>query len=559
MDMSQYRDLFVSEARGHLGAFSELTVQLEDAAGDKASIDELFRHAHSLKGMAATMGYGAIASLAHIVEDQLSRVRSGEIPFLPELADLLLESADNLSEMISLVEAGGEPDRDVSALSERLVSYNPEAARDERSEKPGEKPTSSDIAPPIMPPQNNRQSDSFKTIRIKTETLDQLVNITGELITNRYHLAECASRSGVSDFDAPVNQLTTLLRTLRDEVFKARMLPFSFIAERFPRLVRDLSRKQGKELAFHLEGKEIELDRGILEEIAEPLVHILRNAVDHGMETSDERVAHGKPYNGDIRLTVNRDKDHVDIVIEDNGRGMDPERLKTKALEKGLISREQADAMTRQELLLMVCAPGFSTAETVSDISGRGVGMDAVRTALHSLGGGLSIQSEMGQGSRFVLRVPITVSIINALIVKSGGLDIAFPVNSVKRTLELKLDDIIEESGQPVIPVDGSYIPVRNLNHLLGHQAPPVSGSALMPALLCEGVGSPVVFLADRLCGQQEIFVRPLRRPLSQLRGINGATITGDGRVIFVADPAALANVPLSLAGREAACTGDPG
>jgi len=537
MDMSKYRDLFVSEAREHLGAFNRLTLHLEDAAGERESIDEIFRHAHSLKGMAATMGYEPIASLAHKMEDQLSRVRSKEMPFLPELGDLLLESADNLSEMLSQVEAGNEPEKDVSSLLERLADYTPKTERVEISEQ--QDPL--DSGQSSQAPHHFRQSDSFKTIRIKTDTLDQLIDITGELITNRYLLADCARRSGVSDFDTPINQLTALLRTLRDEVFKARMLPFAFIAERFPRLVRDLARKQGKEVTFHLDGRDIELDRGILEEIAEPLVHILRNAVDHGMERPDERVAAGKPYNGDIRLTVTRDRDHVDIVIEDNGGGMDPERLKSKAVEKGVISQEHADAMTRQESFMLVCAPGFSTAETVSDVSGRGVGMDAVRTALHTLGGLLSIQSKIGYGSRFIMRLPITVSIINALIVKSGNLDIAFPVNSINRTLELKPDEIIEESGRQVISIDGAYIPVRNLNSILGCPPQPDSGSALVPALLCEGGGDPVVFLTERLYGQQEIFVRPLKRPLSRLRGVNGATITGDGQVIFVADTSELA------------------
>ncbi|MEI6705297.1 MAG: ATP-binding protein, partial [Deltaproteobacteria bacterium] len=287
-----------------------------------------------------------------------------------------------------------------------------------------------------------------------------------------------------------------------------------------------------------LDGRDIELDRGILEEIAEPLVHILRNAVDHGMETPDERVAAGKPYNGNIRLTVARDKDHVDIVIEDDGCGMDPDRLKSKAVEKGVISVEQAAALTPQESFMLVCTPGFSTAETVSDVSGRGVGMDAVRTAVHSLGGVLTIQSEIGRGSRFILRLPITVSIINALLVKSGKFDIAFPVNSVKRTLELKAADIIEESGLQTILVGGSHLPVRSLNRLLGQSVRPSSAATLIPAVLCEAGGSEVVFLADRLCGQQEIFVRPLGLPLSRLRGINGATITGDGRVVFVADAA---------------------
>ena len=537
MDMSRYRELFVSEARGHLDTFNELIVHLEDEAGDKEAIDELFRHAHSLKGMAATMGYSSIASLAHKMEDQLSRVRSGEFLFAPELADLWLESADSLSEMISQVESGNEGNSDVSELLDRLTGYTPDAKKVEVAEEP----EVIDSAVQTARQHNFRQSDSFKTIRIKTETLDQLVNITGELITNRYRLADCARRVGASDFDAPVSQLTSLLRALRDEVFKARMLPFAFIAERFPRLVRDLARKQGKEITFHLDGRDIELDRGILEEIAEPLVHILRNAVDHGMETPDERVAAGKPYSGDIRLTVTRDRDHVDIVIEDNGRGMDPERLKSNAVEKGVISREQADAMTPQDSFMLVCAPGFSTAETVSDVSGRGVGMDAVRTALHSMGGTLAIRSEIGQGSRFIMRLPITVSIINALIVKVGRFDVAFPVNSVKRTLDLKPEEITEESGKQAILFDGSYLPVRNLNNLFGNRPHPDSDNPLIPALLCEVGDSQVVFLVDRLCGQQEIFVRPLKRPLSQLRGINGATIAGDGQVIFVADAAALA------------------
>ncbi|MEI6205294.1 MAG: chemotaxis protein CheA [Desulfuromonadales bacterium] len=537
MDMSQYRDLFVSEAREHLNTFNELIVQLEDTGGDKLTIDELFRHAHSLKGMAATMGYDPIAGLAHIMEDQLSRVRSGELSFVPQLADLMLESADNLSEMVSQVESGSEPIKEATILIERLSLFNPDTIKSGTFEKPDTGSSEQQSSPS----HRFRASDSFKSIRIRTETLDHLVNITGELITNRYRLVDCARRSGVIEFDSPIRQMTALLRDLRDEVFKARMLPFDFIAERFPRLVRDLARKQGKEISFHLDGRDIELDRGILEEIAEPLVHILRNAVDHGMETPDKRVAAGKPYSGDIRLTVVRDKDHVDIVISDNGCGMDPDRLKSKAVEKGIISAAQAASLTLQESYMLVCAPGFSTAETVSDVSGRGVGMDAVRTTVHSLGGVLTIQSEIGFGSRFIIRLPITVSIINALLVMSGVFELAFPINSVKRTLEMRSVEIIEKSGQKTVLVDESFVPVRSLNRLLGQTVQPDSGVALIPAVLCETGGNQVIFVADRLCGQQEIFVRPLGSPLSRLRGINGATITGDGRVVFVADAASLA------------------
>lgn len=540
MDMSQYRDLFVSEARDHLSAFSELIVRLENVSDDQAAINELFRHAHSLKGMAATMGYDPITRLSHIMEDQLSRVRNGEIPFASSLADLLLESADALAGMVSQVESGIAAITDAAGLIERLAAFDHDAAKTFLKEFP-EEPNKVPSEPVTQTSHQFRQSDSLKSVRIKTETLDHLVNIAGELFTNRHRLAECVRQSGLSGFDEPLHQLSALLRDLRDVVFKARMVPFVLIAERFPRLVRDLARKQGKEVTFHIEGKNIELDRGVLEEIADPLVHILRNAVDHGMDAPDERVASGKPYNGEISLTVIRDKDHVDIVIADDGRGMDPELLKTKALEKGIITSEQANAITPQEALMLICSPGFSTAETVSEISGRGVGMDAVRSAVHSLGGGLSIYSEVGLGSRIVLRLPITVSIIHVLMVRSGRLDVAFPVNVVTRTLELGREDIIDDSGQKVVDLDGVRVPVRSLSRLLGQPVLSAATANIVPAVVCETGGGLVAFLTDRLLGQQEIFVRPLATPLSFLKGISGATITGDGRVIFVIDAASLA------------------
>lgn len=407
MDMSLYRDLFVSEARDHLSAFNALIVRLEEFPGNKEAVDELFRHAHSLKGMASSMGYDQVAGLAHSMEDQLSRVRSAEVPFVPSLADLLLEGSDALAGMVSQVEAEVEAISDAAGLVEKLAAFEPAREKSSAGERrratdqdPGGQPLSSSLSHQF------RQTDSFKSIRIKTETLDRLVNLASELITNRHRLAECVQRSGLPDFDEPLDQLTGLLRELQDEVFKARMVPFSFIAERFPRLVRDLARKQGKEINFHLDGKNIELDRGILEEIAEPLVHILRNAVDHGLEQPGERLAAGKAGVGNLRLSVIRDRDQVEIVIADDGRGMDPLLLKSKAVESGLISAEQAQDMSCQELFLLVCSPGFSTAEAVSEISGRGVGMDAVRSVVNTLGGLLTIDSEVGAGCRIVLRLP---------------------------------------------------------------------------------------------------------------------------------------------------------
>src|SRR5512137_925847 len=243
MDMSAYRDLFVSEARNHLNAFSELIVQLEEDVSDRAAIDEIFRHAHSMKGMAATMQYDAVSRLAHRMEDLLGRVRGNEFPFSPSLADLILECSDLLSAMVSVIEAGEGQQPDAAGLIERLVTYSPEAPAESRSPEttPADTPAGHVTQEPSQRQFTFRQSDTFKSVRVKTDTLDRLVNITGELITTRHRLADHAGRYAGPGLDEPLHQLSALLRELRDEVFRARMLPFSFTAERFPRLVRDLA------------------------------------------------------------------------------------------------------------------------------------------------------------------------------------------------------------------------------------------------------------------------------------------------------------------------------
>ncbi len=541
MDMSQYRDLFVSESRGHLNAFNELIVQLEDNIGDRAAVDEIFRHAHSLKGMAATMQFDAVATLAHRIEDLLSRVRNEEFPFSPDIADLLLEGGDLLSAMVSVIEAGSGEAPDAKVLIARLTGFTPEASKNvaDRRQRRDEAYAGDRPAEAESGGHQFRASDTFKSVRVKTDILDRLVNITGELITVRHRLADRASRKSDTVLDEPLNQLAGLLRDLRDEVFQARMLPFSFAAERFPRLIRDLARKQDKEVGLHIEGKDIELDRGILEEITEPLVHILRNAVDHGVESPDERVAVGKPHGATITIRVTRDKDHVDIAVCDDGRGIDPARIVSKAIEKGLVSPEQARGLSPEATLMLVCAPGFSTAEVVSDVSGRGVGMDAVRAAAHALGGTLAIESKTGVGTRFTMRLPITVSIIHALLVDCGKLTIAFPVNAVSRTIELRRSDIFEEKGRKVFALDGRNVPIRSLNRLLGQEMPQGIGP-IVPAVVSEAGGSPVALVTDRFLGQQEIFVKPLGPPLGRMKGLTGGALTGDGRIIFVVDASAL-------------------
>jgi len=540
MDMSQYRNLFISESRGHLASFNELIVQLERDTENRSLVDELFRHAHSLKGMAATMQFDWIAQLSHAMEDRLSSLRNGESSFSPAMADLMLEGSDLLCSMVDALECGNNPPADISDLLNHFSDFgkvssplgNTPAAPPDRSTP---QLSTSEYSTTSRQPHQFRQTDSFKSVRVKTELLDHLLSITGELMTTHHILLEKASQNTHAAIEQPIRQLASLIRDLRDEVFHARMLPFAFIAERFPRLVRDLARKHGKEVELLIEGEECELDRGVLEEISEPLIHILRNAVDHGMETPDERVASGKPYNGVITLAVKREKDHVNVTVSDDGRGIIPAIVRGKAVARGLLSPEAASELTDSEILMLVCAPGFSTAEVITDISGRGVGMDAVKTAVHKLGGILSISSEPGKGSLFSIQIPLTVSIIHALMVRCGALMVAFPLNSIERTIELTKQDIHEQDGGKVCTVEGKSVPIKNLNRMLGQPLPRKNGH-IVPALLAKVSGVLVALLADEIRGQQEIFIKPLGIPLSGMKWCSGGTILGDGSIVFVVD-----------------------
>lgn len=540
MDMSQYKDLFVTEALSHIEKFNELVVQLEHDTDNRSFIDELFRHAHSLKGMAATMQFDGIATLAHKLEDLLSKVRSGEMQFIPSIADLLLEGSDILCSMVDAIGRSDESVFDITALVTKLTSIAITPSTIET--KPAAIQDKSSFLQSLTTPEQKhqfRQSDSFKSVRIKTETLDHLVAITGELITTHHILKAQTSQTTEYQKELALRQLAALVRELRDEVFRARMLPFAFIAERFPRLVRDLARKQGKEVELHIEGIDCELDRGVLEEISEPIVHILRNAVDHGMESADERVLAGKPYNGTVTLSVNRDKDHIAISVHDDGRGMNPNHLLEKALAQGLLTPETVENISKPEILMLVCTPGFSTAEVITDISGRGVGMDTVKTAIHTLGGVLSITSEPGIGSTFLLQIPLTVSIIHALMVNCSSIKVAFPINTIERTLELCRNDIFEQNGRKVCWFEGETIPIKSLNRILG-QPLAKRNSQIAPALVTKISGIRTALLADDIYGQQEIFVKPLGKPLSAIKWCSGGTIMGDGSIVFIVDPSEL-------------------
>ncbi len=541
MDMSKYKELFISESREHLHSMNELIVFLEKEPDDREKIDSLFRAAHSIKGMAASMGYADIAELAHKLEDLMDRVRKGTLSFDAGAADLLLEGSDCLESMILDVDQGRDGNRDIGELTARISGYDPYSAIDAALPSISGQPEGApaQVVKETKQSARHKQGESGQTVRVKTEILDHLINTTGELITNKHRLLNIGNELNSTRLDEGLAELARLLRELYNEVINVRMMPFATISDRFPRMVRDLAKKSGKEVNFIIEGEDIELDRGILEELADPLIHIIRNSIDHGLGPGEERLASGKPAEGLVRLSVSREKDRIVIVVEDDGRGMDPAKLLASAIEKGFLDPEKAGELTIREKLLLVCIPGFSTAREVTDVSGRGVGMDAVNSTIQSLSGSLAIESELGRGSRIILKLPLTITIINVLLAKVSPFSVAIPVTNILQTMEVRRSLITTPENQEVFYMGGEAVPISSLTRIFAAH-PAFPESEFVSLFITEVKGRKVGLAVDRFLGQQEVFVKPLGRPLARLRGLAGCATLGDGEIVFVLDVANL-------------------
>jgi two-component system chemotaxis sensor kinase CheA len=529
MDMSPYRDLFVSETREHLQTMSQLVVALEQGAADPDGIAALFRAAHSVKGMAASLELEAITALAHALEDLMDRVRKG-LPFAKGVTDLLLEGIDLLHPMVDAV-AGGTPALPAEELIGRIRGYDPALE--------GEPPLPAGQGKGVSGRKDALPGDELQTVRIRTTLLDKLVNCAGELLTIRHRLELLAADGGVPGLKETVNDLTRLVRGLRDDVTSARLLPFATISDRLPRVVRDLARKENKEVSWVATGTDVELDRAILEALADPLLHIVRNAVDHGLERADERSAFGKPPVGTVLLQVERELDRVVVSVRDDGRGMDPDRIVATALAKGMIGSGEAAEMPRHQAFLLTCRPGFSTASEVTEVSGRGVGMDAVLTAVQHLGGTLAIDAEPGAGATIALRIPATVAIINVLLVRVAHLMLAVPLTVIRRTSDLDRRTVVRRNGGLYFAWDGAELRLELLGSILG-TAPTAAVQDHIPVLHCEVRGALVGFAVDEIIGHREVYSKPLGRPLEALRGFSGGAVQGDGSVVLILDPATL-------------------
>ncbi|HEY5672317.1 MAG TPA: chemotaxis protein CheA [Malonomonas sp.] len=600
MDIAKYRDMFLSEAAEHLQQMTALLVAVEQQPADKDTVAALFRAVHSIKGMAATMGFSATAHLAHHLEDSLDLCREqGQID--SEQIDQLLAGVDLLDGLLDDITAQ-RPERDVDGfiaasaiclqelgpehmtpvevadqldgeglrlelhLAEKVAAVGPrllvlirqlekfgkvlETSPSEEQIMQGGAPRLlrvrlqtalsqeqlqqqlrqfselSDILFPVEKASQRPQkkpATAASTVRVSTDLLDHFINLTGELITNRYSLQTAASEQNWQDLHEGLGQLTRLVKNLHHQVLQVRMMPLASITGRLPRAVRDLCRSSGKEVSLEIEGADIELDRAILEELTDPLMHMLRNAVDHGIK---ER--------GKVLIKAWRERDQVLIQVADDGCGIDPQKICQRALERNLISPAQAETIRNYDLLQLICSPGFSTAAEVSATSGRGVGMDVVKTAVERLGGVLLIDSVLGEGSKITMKLPLSVAIIRVLMIDCAEMLLALPITRVLQTIEILPEEIQTSGKQLVISHQGELLPLLSLRKIL--KRPKGPKQKLLPLVITEVLGRKVGLVVDRLVGQREVFVQPLPTPFERLRGCSGGTILGDGRLMFVFD-----------------------
>ncbi len=646
-DTSRYLSLFVSEATEHLDALGKELVRLEGGVTPEA-IDSLFRHAHSVKGMAGSMGYDATTALAHSVEDLLDRVRSAPALFDRSVADLVLQAVDALGGHVKaanankpfpentaliaqlkdltqsmrpgttpspfappanppLLETAGEPESDLPPrwlVTLRVATHSAQpgvrgflaykrlsslgnlfrctppldevkagrlpggtfAVELESTEpEPAVARTVSQVAdvelvsltrvasaPPPVAPEETKGAEPEprvvgqeppRTVRVRTELLDEFLDLAGELMLATAGVREVGR--GLQEelrgrLNETVDRLHGLVRGLHDKVMKARMTPVSVITDRLPRAARDIARRRGREIELILSGSEVELDRAIVDELSDPVLHLLRNAIDHGVEPPEERRMRGKPPRGTVKLSIKRASDRVLLEVEDDGRGMDVERLKALAVERGLLTAEAARDLPEREALMLSTAPGLSTAASVTDISGRGVGMDAVKRAVEAVGGTLEITSRRGLGTTFKLSLPLTVAMVNLLLVGLGDDVYGLPIAKVAGVVETTRASLAHSRDVPVLQFGASVVPARELSAVLEVPGRPHDVTAVSPFVVVDTDDGRVALAVDALLGQEEVVLKALTRPLDQVPGLAGVTVLGNGRPVFILDVARL-------------------
>ena len=450
-------------------------------------------------------GLGTVSQLRPSLED----LRAGAIP-------------DGRVALVLETEGGLEPVRSALGLvpEVELVSAEPV----------------SEAAPP-QPPAATALPEPARTVRIRTELLDDFLEMAGELLLATARLRDIGRRFPEHErpaLDEGVDRLHALVKDLHGKVMGARMTPVAVVTDQLPRAARDLARKRGKDVEVTVIGAEIEIDRAILDAIAEPLLHLLRNAVDHGIESAEVRVTAGKPPRGQLRISVRRTRERVVLELEDDGRGMDPQKLRAAAVARGKLGPEAAARLSPRDALLLACLPGVSTATDVDDVSGRGVGMDAVKRSVESLGGALELDSQPGRGTRVTLRLPLTVAVVQLLLVRAGGEVLGLPITKVLGAVELSDSALHRSPSEDLLSYGQQLVPAHDLARLL--ELPSEAPARAHPWVVMESEEGTVALGVEALLGQEEAVLKALSRPLDRVPGLAGVTILGNGRPVFILD-----------------------
>ena len=680
---NQYMDMFLDESHEHLQSLNEGLLRLEENMEEISVVNDIFRNAHTLKGMSATMGFAKIAELTHEMEDVLDLVRKEQLKLNEDIMDTLFKCLDSLEQMVDSVGNGEAEDVvDVSDLVAKLSSISKgtpppaaapaaggaaaapaagdasggagsdlgiddidldvmkkakdagmnvfhvkvtlmescvlKAARsvmvmhalDEigdviKSVPPAEDleqekfersfdivvATASDaeavtnavdtvseiedigveeldpdaLAKPAEPapaaatpaaaaaapkkaaapattegakaaaPKKQHQSQS---VRVDIEKLDTLMNLMGELVINKVRLEQIGQTHRMSDLMETLEQMDRVTGDLQNIVMKVRMVPVSAVFNRFPRMVRDVSKELGKEINLTIEGEETELDRTVIDEIGDPIMHLLRNSLDHGVESPDAREAKGKPRVGEVGLIARHEGNNVVIMITDDGAGIDASKIRRKAVEKGMITQDEADRLDDADAVRLIFLPGFSTAEQITDISGRGVGMDVVRSKIEALSGHVDVETHIDEGSVFKIKLPLTLAIIQAMLVRVQEEMYAIPLTSIDSTVNIEPTDIQTIQNKEVIVLRGEIIPIVRMEEAL--QVPHVKDSEELFVVVVHAGEAKAGIVVDNLIGQQEIVIKTLGNLFAGLKLFGGATVLGDGRVALILDVATM-------------------
>ena len=588
LDLAQFHESFFEESFEALDAMEAALLKLDVGVADHEGINTIFRGAHSMKGGAAMLGFADVASFTHTLETLLDELRAGRMQVSAPILDSLLKSVDVLREMLRAVKGKQPVDAqrvadlqfDLEAIVARkdggvtgaqaaptsAPEVAPTAAPDgapvpaatvarlpatsaragassaatpaaaSTATSPDASAPASQLPAPAKASQSSGASDST-SIRVGIDKIDELINIVGELVITQAMLSELgrALEGPSADFlKSGLGQLERNMRQLQEGVMRVRMLPISVAFSRFPRMVHDLALRLGKKIELKLAGEQTELDKTVLEKIGDPLVHLVRNSLDHGIETPDVRTAAGKPPFGTISLNAYHSGGNIAVEVIDDGAGLDKARILAKAKSRGLVGAN--DVLTEEQIHELIFLPGFSTAEKTTDVSGRGVGMDVVRQRVKELGGAVDIRSERGRGSRFLITLPLTLSIVDGQSVRLGSECYIVPLTSIIESLQLKVQDVSRLSGAAeIFKFRGDYLPLIRLHALFGIEA---RAQSLQDGLIvvAEGDGKRVGLFVDELLGQQQVVIKSMESNYGHIEGIAGATILGDGSVALILD-----------------------